>query len=150
MINYQGVQVSIYAFSKTDPKTVKVKYETHVHHAGCEGREHCGIATVKVEDLVVQSFDQITELATALRKSPFFFDKDGFHTNDSPVEIAEEVVIPGAKPKAIKKIGGSKYNIHLEQLKEHLGKGHKKSEICKMFEVPAWYLDKFMKANELK
>jgi hypothetical protein len=155
MIIYQGVPVTIYAHSKTDSTRVKVKYENHAHHAGCEGREHCGLTDVIVTDLHVQGFDKKEELSKAIRKSPFIFDKDGMHVNDLPpeVETVEETVVAMKvthdTTKPVKELKASKYNVDLEVVKEMLGNGRKKSLICKKFACPPWYLDKVLRANNI-
>jgi hypothetical protein len=149
MINYQGVPVTIYAHSKTDATKVKVKYENHIHRSGCETLEHCGLTTVDVADLVVQSFEKKEELANAIQTSPFIFDKEGLHVNDQPVEPATvvEVTPTGTKTKSktTKTKGASKYNVNLDVVKEKLAKGVKKSDLCKEFACPSWYLDKVIK-----
>jgi hypothetical protein len=155
MINYQGAKVTIYAISKTDPTRVKVKYENHIHHAGCGERDHCGLSEVAVSDLHVQDFNTKEELANAIQKSPFYFDKNGLHINDFPpeVEVKEDSVqavkIDQDNAKTVKELKASKYHVDLEKVKEMLSKGCKKSFICKKFSVPFWYLDKVLKANNI-
>ncbi len=145
MIHYQGIPCTIYAYSKKNASQVKIRYTNHSHYDLCDGNEHCGLTTVSTEDLVIQSFDKKGELDSAIRKAPYFFDKDGLHVNDLPQEPVETTTT-GTTPKSS---GESKYKINLDQLKELFEKGHKKSEVCTMLEVPFWFLDKFMKANGL-
>lgn len=149
MINHQGIPCTVYAYSKKNPLKVKIKYLNHVHYDACDGKEHCGLTTVDVSDLFIQSFDSQTELGTAIRKAPYYFDRDGIHVNDLPSEPVEEVAstIIEVGAKSSKKLGASKYNVDIEEAKKMLAKGTKKSEICKTYKCPSWYLGKMLKRS---
>lgn len=141
MINYQGCPITIYAHSKTDPSTVKIKYG------------HGDIVTVPVDDLHIQSFDAQNELHEAIRKSPFYFDADGLHENILPPEpVAEETPVTAYTPRttSTKTVKGTKYLVDVEVLKEMLSKGIKIAPIAKHFGVPYWKITQVIKGNGIK